>query len=206
MTNIKGNGKTALVFDFDGTLIDSKQLKEENYVKAFHAVFGTDDKTREIVYESCRKTAGANRFIQLEDTLNKLKITAKDGEKEKWSRTYSNLNKKALFKIEEFPSVRKVLTELSRRGFAMYAASGILDDEFNRELARRKLNSFFNEIHGGDKVGFLKSLKNKDFKRIIFAGDTKYDREAALKAGVEFFLINGDEDIQKLYNLLLRHQ
>ena len=202
MKNNKEPAKTALVFDFDGTLIDSKKVKEDNYVKAFHIVFGTNDKTREIVYESCKKTAGANRFIQLEDTLNRLRITASEEEKEKWSKTYSNLNKKALSEIKEFPSVRKVLTELSRAGFAVYAASGILDDEFNRELKRRKLNSFFNEIHGGDKVGFLRSLKNKDFTRIIFAGDTKYDRETAVEAGVEFFHIEKDEDIQNLYKQL----
>lgn len=194
--------RTALVFDFDGTLIDSKKVKEDNYVKAFHTVFGTNNDTIKTVYESCRRTAGANRFVQLEDTLNRLGIKASTEEKENWSKMYSNLNKKALSKVGEFPSVRRVLKQLSEMGYSMYAASGILDDEFNRELKRRKLTGFFSEMHGGDKVGFLKSLKNKDFKRIIFAGDTKYDREAAVDAGVEFFHIEKDKDILELFKKL----
>ena len=35
---------TAIVFDFDGTLIDSRDVKTGNYVNAFEAVFKTAEK------------------------------------------------------------------------------------------------------------------------------------------------------------------
>ncbi|NOY07405.1 MAG: HAD family hydrolase, partial [Spirochaetes bacterium] len=87
-------------------------------------------------------------------------------------------------------------------GFSVFAASGILDDEFKHELIRRDLGSYFNEVCGGDKVGFLKSLKRKMFKRIIFVGDTEYDKKTAEDAKTEFFRVRRDSDILSIYDQL----
>ena len=192
----------AVVFDFDGTLIDSKEVKIENYVRAFYDIFRVDARFRETVYESCRHTAGANRFVQLEDTLNRLGIEATEEERERWSKRYSELNRESLSVIGEFPSVRGLLEKLKERGFSIFAASGILHEEFRRELEKRNLAGYFKEIKGGDKEGFLKSLKERNFKRIIFVGDTKYDGRAAEKAGVEFFKIENNDDILRLSRIL----
>ena len=76
----------AVVFDFDGTLIDSKEVKTNNYVEAFFTVFKPEDKYRETVRESCIRTSGANRFVQLADTLKRLNIRATDTQKDTWSK------------------------------------------------------------------------------------------------------------------------
>ncbi len=206
--NIKHNNnynnlQNAIVFDFDGTLIDSKGVKTDNYVEAFFKIFKPEESYREIVRESCIYTSGANRFIQLADTLKRLHMSAKEEEKEAWSREYSGLNAESLSKIQEFPSVRKTLKKLSDSGYHLYAASGILDEEFKRELKRRGLDIYFRLIEGGDKLGFLKKLKRHGYKRIIFVGDTKYDEQTAKDAGVEFFMIRNNNDIEKLGSFLL---
>ncbi len=197
------NSYVAVVFDFDGTLIDSKDVKTANYVEAFFKIFKPKEKYRDTVKESCLYTSGANRFIQLQDTLQRLGLQTTEEQKQLWSREYSRLNAEALSKIEEFPSVRKTLEILKKNGYHLYAASGILDEEFKRELKRRGLDTYFLGIEGGDKLGSLKKLKESGYKRIIFVGDTKYDKKTAEEAKTEFFMINSDEDIKALKNFLL---
>ncbi len=188
----------AVVFDFDGTLIDSKEVKTLNYLKAFEIVFRAKKEAKEKIIKSCEKTSGANRFLQLSDTLEALDLTATDEQKDTWSRQYSSLNSKSLKNITEFPSVRGILKELIKKAFKLFAASGILEGEFLRELSRRRLMNFFLEVKGGDKLGFLKSLKERGFWPILFVGDTIYDEKTAMEASVMFFKIAKDNDFLDL--------
>lgn len=188
----------AVVFDFDGTLIDSKEVKTLNYLKAFEIVFRTKKEAKDKIIKSCEKTSGANRFLQLSDTLETLGLTATDEQKDTWSRQYSSLNSKSLENIPEFPSVRGIIKELTKKGFKLFAASGILEGEFLRVLSKRRLMNFFLEVKGGDKLGFLKSLKERGFWPILFVGDTVYDEKTAIEAGVMFFKITKDSDFLDL--------
>lgn len=191
--------KTAVVFDFDGTLIDTAEIKIDNYVKAFERIFGTGKGEREAIRGSSLKTYGANRFAQLADTLASLGLEATDDQKESWSRLYSSLNRGALIGVREFSSVRKVLSSLRDMGFALFAASGVLEEEFIGEMTRRKLLDFFSEAKGGDKLGFLISLKERGFHPILFVGDTEFDRRTAEEAGVHFYKVKEDSDIRGLF-------
>ena len=196
----------AVVFDFDGTLIDSKEVKTLNYLKAFEIVFRTKKEAKEKIIKSCEKTSGANRFLQLSDTLEALDLTATDEQKDTWSRQYSSLNSKSLKKISEFPSVRSIFEELNKKGVKIFAASGILEEEFLHELSRRKLTNFFLKAKGGDKLGFLKSLKERGFWPILFVGDTVYDEKTAIEAGVLFFKIAKDSDFLDLIIFLNKNK
>ena len=195
-----------VVFDFDGTLIDSKEVKTLNYLKAFEIVFRTKKEAKEKIIKSCEKTSGANRFLQLSDTLGALDLTATDEQKNTWSRQYSSLNSKSLKNIPEFPLVRGILKELVKKGFKLFAASGILEGEFLRELSRRRLMNFFLEVKGGDKLGFLKSLKERGFWPILFVGDTVYDEKTAMEASVMFFKITKDNDFLDLIIFLNKNK
>jgi phosphoglycolate phosphatase-like HAD superfamily hydrolase len=187
-----------VVFDFDGTLIDSRESKTRNYVRSFEQVFATGEEERARILDSCRRTSGANRFFQMQDTLAALGRAAASGQEEEWSRLYSSLNAESLSRIPEFPSVRPLLRELRGLGCRLYAASGILEEEFRRELHRRNLTSWFLEIRGGDKLGFLCELAKQGLPNIMFVGDTEYDRRTALEAGVSFYLVQEDRDLQAL--------
>lgn len=191
----------AIAFDFDGTLIDSKNIKTENYCKAFEMVFKTGKEKRPIIIESCEQKAGANRFIQLQDTLQKLNLNVTNEQKQNWSHIYSLLNKKSLQKITEFPAVRKILNEL-RKNYHLFAISGILHDEFLQELSKRNLIKYFIESNGGDKTSFLISLKERRYSYILFVGDTNYDKQIACDVGVDFYMINTNNDFLELINYL----
>lgn len=188
----------AVVFDFDGTLIDSRDVKTQNYLRAVETIFQTPPDARKAIIQSCERNSGANRFIQLSDTLEVLGLTTTDEQKEAWSKCYSAFNSKSLAEIPEFPSVRPVIQGLKAKGFKLFAASGILEEEFFRELSRRKLLSLFQEARGGDKPGFLKYLKEQGYWPILFVGDTRYDQQTAEEAGIWFFKVENDEDIREI--------
>jgi phosphoglycolate phosphatase-like HAD superfamily hydrolase len=198
--------KTAVVFDFDGTLIDTAEIKIDNYVQAVERIFGTGKGDREIIRASGHRTYGANRFVQLADTLASLGLEATDDQKESWSRLYSSLNSKAMIDVPEFPSVREVLRELKNTGFSLFAASSVLEEEFIGEMTRRKLLDFFSEAKGGDKLGFLRSLKERGFRSILFVGDTEFDRRTAEEAGVRFYKVEQDSDIRALFRYVISLQ
>ncbi|NIS59673.1 MAG: HAD hydrolase-like protein [Proteobacteria bacterium] len=195
--------KTAIAFDFDGTLIDTGEIKIDNYLQAFERIFGTGKGDREIIKASSRRTYGANRFDQLADTLASLGLEATDEQKESWSHLYSSLNSKALVAVPEFLSVREVLLKLKNAGFALFAASGILEEEFIGEMTRRNLLDLFREARGGDKLGFLRSLKERGFRPILFVGDTEFDRKTAEEAGVRFYKVEKDSDIRALFRYVI---
>jgi len=192
------NKKVAIVFDFDGTLINSRSIKNKNYQVAFEIVFKSKKSSRSKIIKSSNRTSGANRFIQLEDTLNTLGLKATEDQKQKWSTLYSKLNRKSLRSIREFPSVRRVLRQLIQSGYDLFLASGILDKELNEEIKRRKIAHFFKEIRGGDKLGFLKNLRNMNYTKIFFIGDSIYDEKVAKEASVEFYMVSDDKDIRCL--------
>ncbi len=192
------------VFDFDGTLIDSRDVKTANYLRAFEKIFRSGIQERELIISSCERTTGANRFIQLRDTLETLGMEASEADKEAWSRAYSALNSRSLAKIPEFPSVRRVLAELKDSGHPLYAASGILEEEFLREISKRKLGDYFLEIKGGDKLGFLKELINRSPDTVLFVGDTGYDEKTAEEAGALFYRITCNRDFENLPRFILR--
>jgi phosphoglycolate phosphatase-like HAD superfamily hydrolase len=198
--------QTAVVFDFDGTLIDTGEIKIDNYLQAFERIFGTGKGDQEIIKASSRRTYGANRFDQLADTLVSLGLEATDEQKESWSDLYSSLNSEVMIAVPEFPSVREVLRKLEEAGFILFAASGILEEEFIGEMTRRGLLDFFSEAKGGDKLGFLRSLKGKGFHAILFVGDTEYDRETAKEAGVRFYKVEQDSDIRALFRYVISLQ
>jgi len=152
------------------------------------------------------KSGDRARTAVVADTLTSLGLEATDDQKESWSRLYSSLNSKAMIDVPEFPSVREVLRELKDTGFFLFAASGVLEEEFLGEMTRRKLLDFFIEAKGGDKLGFLRSLRERGFRTILFVGDTEFDRRTAEEAGVRFYKVEQDSDIRVLFRYVISLQ
>jgi len=156
----------AVVFDFDGTLIDSKEVKTLNYLKAFETIFKTKKEVREKIVKSCERMSGANRFLQLSDTLKTVGLTANDKQKESWSKLYSLLNSKSLKKISEFPSVRSIFEELNKKGVKIFAASGILEEEF------------LNELEDSAHSGYYNWIDNRRMLQMTWSMETENDHDA----------------------------
>jgi phosphoglycolate phosphatase-like HAD superfamily hydrolase len=203
MESNSNSGTVAVVFDYDGTLVDSKQVKVRNYLQSFQEIFQAPGHLRQRIEQSCLRTLGASRFAQLEDTLRTLALEASQDQKAAWSRLYSAVNRRTIPRIRLFPSAAGLLRRLQQAGYPLFVASGMPQEELHLELQERHLQEYFIEARGGDKAEILRDIRGRGFQQILFAGDTSFDERTAAEAGISFFRIRTDRDLRRLGSLLL---
>jgi phosphoglycolate phosphatase-like HAD superfamily hydrolase len=192
-----------VAFDYDGTLIDSYEIKRQSYWLAVSETLRLTAVQRPIVDASYARTSGAHRLQQLADTARALKITVSPAQEQEFSRLYSAYNDAAKDLMQEFPSVRSVLQALQAR-FDLALISGLPDDLLTSDARERGLGEFFMRIEGGDKGRALDHLRAEGRKVILFVGDTPHDEGVAEEKGVRFFQVRGDDDLRGIPGLLKR--
>lgn len=197
--------RPVVVFDYDGTLVDSYAIKRESYWRAVSEVLELGALDRPAVDVSYTRTSGAHRFEQLADTAGTLGRALTGAQRESFSRKYSAYNDAAKTQMVEFPSVRLVLERL-RHNYALVLTSGLPHADLVAEATRRGLTSFFVEIEGGDKGRTLDRLRTAGREIVLLVGDTPHDQAVAESRGVSFFLARGDADLIRLPELLARRR
>lgn len=114
--NLKG-----LIFDIDGTLVDSNDIHTECWLEAFEHF----DKS--IPYDVMRSQMGKGGDILVPDMLNAREMR-EFGEKLKKYRP-ELFRKKYMERVKPFPRVRELFEELSERGIKLALASSSNKDE-----------------------------------------------------------------------------
>ena len=178
----------ALLFDVDGTLVDSVDLHARAWEEAF-AHFG-----RRIPYASIRAQIGKGG-----DELMKTLLPAEELEKrgEEIDRWRSDLFKrKYLAQVRGFPRVRELFRELLRRKLHTALASSAKGDELETykrvagidDLIETETSSDDAEKSKPDPDIFAVALQRLgrgiDKKRVYVIGDSPWDAVAAGRLGV----------------------
>ncbi len=162
-----------IIFDFDGTLVDTKKL----YYNSIHKWL----KKEEVRFseKKFRKFFG----LKLAEILKKLKVK-KSSEKIKrgvYEDVFSDLNKikvvKDIGQIKKF-KVKKIIV------------SNTSSELVDRVLKKHKLKKYFDEVYGGDKFhhkeifikNYLKKNKLKG-KEVFYVADMVRDVKIARKIG-----------------------
>lgn len=176
-----------LVFDIDGTLVDSNvahvwawqdALSEENIFFPYFTLLSQMGLPGKHIVEKYR-------FALPSESLA-LKIAQRAGEI--FSLKYGSL-------IHPVNGTHKLLRTLKRRGHKLHAVTSAGQGEALPMLRNFKLNSFFDIVITGDDVSEGKPsaepfliLKEKIGARtpIISFGDSPYDLKASLSAGIPF--------------------
>jgi len=179
----------AVIFDIDGTLIDSVDLHASSWVDSF-ARFGVRvsfDEIRGHIGE------GADRLIP----------TFVPAEMPEEKRTQIEEYRSALFKreyldlVRRFPEVRELLQRVKSDGCKVVLASSCAADEIDQYKSIADITGMTDHDVTADDVHRSKPspdvfLKALDLLAPISAsetcviGDTKYDGEAASSAGIPF--------------------
>jgi HAD superfamily hydrolase (TIGR01509 family) len=174
----------AVLFDIDGTLVDSNYLHVDAWHQAFQTM-GTDVEAWRI-HRSIGQDAG--------ELLSSL-VGEKD---EDWITRAKDLhseNYKALAsRLRTFPQARELLATLARRGFTVVLATSAPDEELKILL---ELLDSDDAIHATTNADDVKVAKPEpDVVKValeragvgpaeaIFIGDSVWDMEAAARAGV----------------------
>jgi len=177
----------AVIFDVDGTLIDSVDLHAKAWQDAFH------DHGHEVSFDDIRSQIGKGGDQLMPVFLSKEELDAK-GEKLEKHRGQV-LKERYLPQIEAFPMVRELLQRIRADGTKVALASSAKKDELQtykeaaniEDLLEAETSSDDAESSKPDPDIFLAALKHlggMSPDQAIVIGDTPYDAEAAGKAGL----------------------
>ena len=174
----------AVIFDIDGTLVDSVDLHARAWQEAF-ARFGHD-----IRYEAIRSQIGKGG-----DQL--LPVFLSPNEQKKYGRELEEyrgelFNKKYMSQVKAFPRVRELLERVKKDGKQIALASSAKKDEIAIYERIANIEDLVEEETSSDDAerskphpdifeAALKRLHNVSAQEAITVGDSPYDAIAATK-------------------------
>jgi HAD superfamily hydrolase (TIGR01549 family) len=177
----------AILFDIDGTLVDSVDFHAEAWQRAF-AHFG-----KQIPFRDVRQQIGKGGDQLMPVFLSKEQLGRFGEDLEKYR---GDLYKREyLPRVQAFPGVRPLFERLMRDGVRIGLASSAHGDELQEykrianidDLVRAETSADDadrSKPHPDIFVAALETVGNPPPATVLVVGDTPYDAEAAVKAGL----------------------
>jgi phosphoglycolate phosphatase-like HAD superfamily hydrolase len=180
------NPLRAVVFDFDGVILESNDVKTDAFVELY-AHHGPDVVAQ--VRAHHLENLGISRFKKFAWIAEQvLRVPFSEAESAELGRRFTDL---ALAKVMVAPFVPGAERALEAIALPMFVASGTPDGELRDIVERRGLTSRFREVHGTpkEKPAILRDVMARHglaSDEVLFVGDGLSDYRAAMEAGVEF--------------------
>src|SRR4051812_41926756 len=195
----------ALLFDVDGTLVDSVDLHARAWQEAF-AHFG-----KRVAFDAVRSQIGKGGDQLMKEFLSADELERRGEEIERYR---SELYKREyLDKVRGFPGVRELFQELLRRKLRIALASSAKGDELTKYKEIAGIEDLIDAETSADDAGrskphpdiFAAALQRLgagiDKRRVLVIGDSPWDAIAAGRLGVRAigFLCGGvpEADLRK---------
>jgi phosphoglycolate phosphatase-like HAD superfamily hydrolase len=187
-----------IVFDFDGTLVDSNAIKRDAYFEVTRR-FGN---VRGLVEETLGVSRG-DRAANLREILERLAREGKlppekscvewlsllVGEYAEWCEARIRVS-------PEIPGAQSALEQLTAAGLPLFVNSATPTEPLRRVVELRKLHHFFRGIYGApatktENLAAIRRETNLPFSSFLVVGDGEEDRLAAERMGAAFFGVVG---------------
>ncbi len=177
----------ALIFDFDGVLVESVDVKTE----AFMVLFKGCPKHLKEIQEYHLRNGGISRSEKIQYFYkNILKQSLSDN---KLKELCSQFHRLVIDKVVAAPFVMgaEELLQKCLGRYRMYVVSGTPQDELKEVVKLRNLEKYFKGIFGSPakKEKLVQEIMNRnhfDPSEIVFIGDSITDFNAAKETGVYF--------------------
>lgn len=210
MNNIK-----AVVFDFDGTLYDKKGIGTKVILKNIRHL-----RMLSVTRKVCTSFRG--KYFGSKDKLfselfakiaEKASVTPKKAQNWYYENYIGSMIRilQKCYKVR--PKSKDLISELRKRGITviLYSDYGMCKE---RVMAIGFDSSDFDKLYSSSEFGglkpsekaFNKMLSKNGFsaKETLIVGDSEEcDGECAKRSGAEFFRVKTDEDIEKLFDILI---
>lgn len=178
----------AILFDFDGVIAESMDIKTDAFARLFEG-FGPEIVKKVVAHHQAH--GGVSRFEKIrlyhEQYLGKV-IT--DEELSAWCRRFSDLVLDAVVSSPYVPGALELL-ESCHKKYSCFIITGTPQEEMEEILSRKGLKRFFAGVYGSPttKTEIVKEIMSAhkfDPKELIYIGDAMTDYEAAKGAGIRF--------------------
>ncbi len=179
----------AIIFDFDGVLVESAQIK----TNAFRTLFSSwSDKVDEVVSFHLRHM-GISRYEKFQHFYEHiLKEPYSDDIGDALGKKFSQI---VLDEIKKAPFVKgaKECLDMYSKMYRLFIASGTPQKELDDIIYAKCMRGYFAEVYGTPAKKaeiILTILKRYALERseVVFVGDAESDKSAAEGTGVHFIL------------------
>jgi HAD superfamily hydrolase (TIGR01549 family) len=178
----------ALVFDFDGVILQSVNIK----TKAFEALFASEaPEARARIVEYHLANGGISRYEKFRYAYREVlhRPLSADDEKALGER-FNALVEQAVSVCPWVPGAREFL-ESNHKKLPLYVASGTPQEELRRIVERRGLSGFFRAAYGtpDKKDSILRNIAGElscKPQGLLMIGDAGNDYDAARAVGAAF--------------------
>lgn len=177
----------AILFDFDGVLLESADIKTQAYRELFAGYPGFQKK----ILDYHRRHAGISRFNKFDHIFRKILRKPLTSEKRRrLGRIFSALVYKKVLACPYVLGAENFFKKYAGR-VALFVVSGTPQPELRRIVGRRGLRPFFRDVYGsppGKGELILRVLRTFRFKpsETLFVGDALTDWRAAALCRVPF--------------------
>lgn len=173
-----------IVFDFDGTLVDSNRIKHQGF---FEIAKEFADGERLMQSILAREDAG-DRYSIFERFAELLAIRA---DAAMLAERYTEFCQQKIAKAPEIPGAADALDHLKEAGMLLYVNSATPIGPLLKLIRLRQMEPWFNGVYGAPegKAENLKTILAENGvsgHEVLMVGDSEIDRMAAESAGCHF--------------------
>lgn len=176
------------IFDFDGTLADTKKCGEIATQRAFKTCGLSEPSSKDITHYM--EIPIEESFLKLADRqLDEASLTKLI---ETFRNTYKTIEKDYIY---EFAGITEAITSLHNQGKKLFVVSSKKSDVLERNLSAIGLNHLITEAVGSDQVSKYKpdpegihtilQRYNLNSQHTVYIGDSTFDVEMGQRAGVQ---------------------
>jgi HAD superfamily hydrolase (TIGR01509 family) len=190
-----------IIFDYDGTLVDSLQIHVNNWRQILHEV-GVDVPEAEL-----RKRFG----MTAKDILKEILPEHLKSKMVSIAKKESKLFTAKLSELRLMPKAKEVLDEIKSKLVPMAIATSIQKESLDKSLSFLGIKDYFDHVITGEEVSrgkpypdiFLEVTKKASVRpeSCLVVGDTVYDAEAAIRAGMKVIIVGSPAFKDKLLEM-----
>ena len=190
----------AIIFDFDGVILESADIKTE----AFRELFSAYPKEVERIVNYHLVNSGISRFVKFRYIYeNFLNQRLKDKEEIELGERFSEIVFQNVL-VAPFVAGAKEFLELNKNKYQLFIVSGTPQEELNNIVSARDLKKYFKSIQGSPKIktkaiNDILSRHGFSKKEAVYVGDAESDEIAACESEIVFIRRRIASD-KELYN------
>ena len=182
-------GKKVIIFDFDGTIVDSNEVKAESFGELY---FQYGEEVRNKVIEYHNQNLGVDRFKKIAFFhKNFLGINLKKSEIILSADKFSKIVTSKVVKCDYIPGIIGFLDLSLRKNTVCAINTATPEKEIREILKKRKITKYFEIICGSpneksENINIILNQINYSKKQVVCIGDSISDYNAAEKNNIDF--------------------